>query len=382
MSQLIYFDHAATSWPKPPEVINEFAYACKNKGGNPGRSSHILSYRASAAIYECRKSICSLFNTKSPERVVFTYNTTYALNMAIKGLAKRNAHIVISNLEHNSVLRPVHALSSNTDNNISYSVFDATSHDENEVLQSFLNAITPNTAMAVVTIASNICGKILPVAKIGEICKKRGIIFIADGAQAAGIIPLDLQMLNIDILCIPGHKGLLGPMGTAALIASDNIDPQSIIEGGNGINSLDFQMSGELPERLEAGTLNAPCISCLCKGIQHVQNEGITDMFSNTSKIAEYCTLGLKECKNITVYGDYTIKTPVVLFCVNNVPSEQTAKELSKLNICVRGGFHCAALAHKALKTSRYGAVRASFGYKNTMSQAKEFLHCIYKMTK
>ncbi len=382
MEKLIYFDHAATSWPKPSQVIKEFNICCEKKGGNPGRSTHILSAEASKTIYNCRKHLCNLINLNFPERVVFTYNTTYALNLAIKGLARQNTHIVISNLEHNSVLRPVYALSQIPQNNISYSIFDATDENENVVLSNFISALTSNTKMAVITIASNICGKILPIAKIGEVCRKRGITLIADGAQAIGIIPIDFKKLNIDVLCIPGHKGLLGPGGTGALIADENIEPSCILEGGNGINSLEYNMTGELPERLEAGTLNTPGISCLCEGIKYVLNRGISEMYNESSRIAEYCSLYLKENKNIDIYGDYNIKTPVILFNIKNLSSEETARILSENGICVRGGYHCAALAHSALKTPQGGAVRASFGYKNTLRQADTFINTIHKMTK
>ena len=203
----IYFDNAATGFPKPLTVIRETVRAFTDYGGNPGRSGHVLSVSASREIYKCREEICSLLHFDSPERIIFTQNTTQALNYAIKGLVKQDSHILISNLEHNSVIRPIHAISSQGRMSVCYSFFDATSEDDSVIIKNFISAIRYNTKMAVITAASNICGHILPIKKISEICRSRGILFIVDAAQACGEIEIDMSEIEPDVICCAGHKG-------------------------------------------------------------------------------------------------------------------------------------------------------------------------------
>ena len=377
MERFIYFDHAATSYPKPPEVLGAIKSAMLEKGGNPGRSSHRLSQEASRAIFECREAVCELLSFNYPERIVFTQNTTYALNMAIKGIARPGSHILISNFEHNSVLRPVHALSRT--GRISYSTFDATGTDEQTVF-SFRHSIRDNTRLAVVTLASNICGRILPIKEISTICKSKGITLIADGAQAAGVMPLDFSLLGVDILCLAGHKGLYGPQGTGIMICSPDVEPEAIIEGGNGINSDDAEMNGLLPERLEAGTLNTPGICGLCAGIRYIIRETPESVFAKNLKLTRYITEGLSVIDGIKLYGEYDIKAPVILFNKRDIPCSRVSEILNDEGIFTRSGLHCAPLAHTAIGTANNGGVRVSTGHTNTLSQAQRFLSVINKI--
>ena len=377
MEKNIYFDHAATSWPKPSAVSHSVKRAMRENGGNPGRSGHILSVNASKAIYKCREAVSELFAFDDPERVIFTQNTTYALNTAIKGLVKHGDHVIISNLEHNSVVRPLEKIAE--EKGISYGTFDATDYEDEDVLYCFRRALKPNTKTVVVTAASNVCGKILPISKISAECHRRGITVIVDGAQAGGVFPINFKTFGADILCLAGHKGLYGPQGTGIMLCSEKITPESLAEGGNGINSEDRTMGDILPEKLEAGTPNTPGICGLYEGIRYVADESVEEIFGTTLLLTRFATEALLQSNNITVYGDYGVKAPVISFNINGVDSSYVSSVLSDNGICTRSGLHCAPLAHTSLGTNG-GTVRISFGHKNTRSEIEKFLKIISKI--
>ena len=379
MNSLIYFDNAATSWPKPKSVIKAISASFGESGGNPGRSYHPLSLGAAKAVYSCREALCSLFGCVNPENVVFAYNTTHALNMAIKGLAQKNSHMLISNLEHNSVIRPVHALCADASNNMSYDVFDARGTKE-EILKSFEQKIRPETKLAAVTMASNVCGKILPVGKISEICRKHGIKLIADCAQSAGCVPFDFASLGADVLCGAGHKSLYGPQGVGFCIFADGLEPRAVIEGGNGVNSASPEMDGPLPERLEAGTMGTPAICGLEAGVKYVADRGVSEIYERGQYLADYLCDGLKQIDGIEIYGECDNRTPCVLFNKSGVKSEKVAAFLADEGICVRSGLHCAPLAHKAFGTEQSGAVRVSMSVSNKPWEIDKFLLRINSM--
>ena len=376
MEKLIYFDHAATSWPKPPSVFNAISVAMQEKGGNPGRSGHKLSILAAKTIYECREAVCDLFNCQSPERVIFTQNTTYALNMAIKGIVKQGDHVITSNLEHNSVLRPLDFL---TTKGVSYSLFDGTDDDDEQTIYCFKRCIKSNTKVAVVTAASNVCGKILPIDKISAVCKSNGIKLIVDGAQAGGVIPLNFKAIDADIFCLAGHKGLFGPQGTGIMICSENCTPESFAQGGNGISSEERGMGEILPEKLEAGTLNTPGISGLLAGIKYVKKETCESIFAKTLLLTDYATQGLSACGGVTTYGNYGVKAPIILFNKKGYNPSELAEFLSNNGICTRAGLHCAPMAHSALGTFPDGGVRVSFCHTNTKAEIDKFLKVVNK---
>lgn len=372
MKKYIYFDNAATTVSKPDAVIRSVAYAME-KCGNPGRSGHELSMLAASEIYSCRESVCRLFGYDAPERVVFTSGATHSLNSAIKGLVKDNSHVLISNMEHNSVIRPVHALASDKRRNISYSAFDATG-SESETVYDFVSKLRPDTRTAVITLASNVTGKLLPVSRIANICKNKGIVLICDAAQAAGCVPVNVNSLGIDVLCFAGHKSLYGPQGVGGILFRKGIEPECIMEGGNGINSASKLMEGLLPERLEAGTMNTPGICGLNAGISYVSKIGINEIFERNSELAELLTEKLLNIPGVTLYGLSDSKTPVVLFNKKGYMSEELAAVLGEKRICVRGGFHCAPLAHAALGTGDGGAVRVSMTFSNTVNEIDAFV--------
>ncbi|MGN1122507.1 MAG: aminotransferase class V-fold PLP-dependent enzyme [Eubacteriales bacterium] len=378
MKRYVYFDNAATTIGKP-ECVGRAMTAALERLANPGRSGHDLSYNAAAEIYECRKAVCRLFGYDKPDRVVFTHNATYALNMAIKGYAVPGCHILISNYEHNSVIRPVHALASDPNLNISYTVFDAGGSDS-DILYDFSSKIKPNTRIAAVTLASNVCGKILPIAKLADICRKRGILMICDASQAAGCVPINVTALGIDVLCFAGHKSLYGPQGTGGALFCTAKDPVPVIQGGNGINSADKNMSGELPERLEGGTLNTPGICGLAAGIGYISKIGINEIFERNRYLIDRLTDNLQSIHGVTLYGVTNTRTPTVLFNKAGLGSEEAARLLNERGICVRGGFHCAPLAHTALNTGEYGAIRASLSFTNTPSETDTFALAVSKL--
>ena len=378
MERLIYLDHAATSYPKPQSVLRAMEEAVQKKGGNPGRSGHVLSLRAARAVYECRENVCSLFRFNKPENVIFTQNTTYALNTAIKGVVRSGDHVVISNLEHNSVLRPLFSLSQTR--GVTYSMFDATDDEDEQTIYCFKRALRDNTRVAVVTAASNVCGKIPPIRAIGALCRAKGIILIVDCAQAGGVIPLDASVLNADFLCFAGHKGLYGPQGTGILLCCGDKIPEPLAEGGNGVQSESRGMGEMLPERLEAGTVNTPGICGLSAGIDYVKSIGVEEIFGKSLHMTRYLTDRLMTISGVTVYGDYGVKAPVILFNMEGISSNRLSARLSDLGFCTRGGLHCAPTAHEALGSGKEGGVRVSLGYGNTKGELDRFLSALSRM--
>lgn len=361
---MIYFDNAATTFPKPGKVVYETERCLREYCGNPGRGAHRLSLAAAEKIYECRTSAAELFNAGEPENVVFTMNTTYALNTAIKSSVKKGDHVLISSMEHNSVLRPVVSLAEK--GVITYGVFDAFAED---CISEIEKAMKPNTTAVICAHASNICGRVLPIGEIGGFLKKKGIKFIVDCAQSAGKIKIDMAQMNIDALCVPGHKGLYGIQGGAMMICSKNFGGSTFIEGGGGINSLDMRMPDFLPERYEAGTLPTPCIAALNEGIRFVRSEGIDYIREKEEHLFRKANERLRNMRKIRMYSD----SAILLFNIEGVSSAQTAYELDRRGICVRSGFHCTPMCHKCLKTGDDGAVRVSFGVFNTEKEVIRF---------
>ena len=356
---MIYFDNAATSFPKPFEVIKTVNSAFNLYGANPGRSGHNLSISAANQVYLCREALNRFFNGYGAEFVSFFPNCTYALNVAIKGIISKGDHIIISSLEHNSVLRPVHKLKE--DGVADYSIFKVGKTND-ETIENLKKCFKNNTKLCVVTAVSNVFGNILPLEELSAIAHKNGAYFFVDGAQGAGVIELDMEKQGIDCLCIPGHKGLLGPMGTGALLHK-SLDFSTIIEGGTGSKSFDFSQPEAYPERLESGTLNVPCICGLRKGVEIVEAMGVKRIFAKETKLSETIFNGLKKMPKVTLYRenyDPQNFAPLVSFNVENLHSEQVSAYLNEHGIAVRGGFHCSPLAHISNGTQRQGAVRIS----------------------
>ncbi len=372
---MIYLDNAATTFPKPECVIKEVTRCMSDYCGNPGRGSHRLALAASDAIYEARERLSRLFGADDASGCVFTLNTTYALNLALKSLVNKGDHILISDLEHNSVFRQVYKLKK--DGVADYSVFKTRGTD-NEILSDISAKTRENTAIIICLILSNVSRKKLPAERIGNYCKSRGIIFIADGAQSAGTVECDAASSGIDALCVPSHKGLYGPQGCGAVLFSERVRDRirSVVEGGSGSNSLSPDMPRSLPDGLEAGTLPTPAVVGMRAGIDFVLKTGVSNIARHEGALADLLSGALHSDRRYTVY-DYGTSGGVVLFNVKGKSPSDVATELDKYGICVRAGFHCAPLAHKTLNTGDSGAVRVSFGVFNDEKDVKSLLDAL-----
>ena len=366
---LTYLDNAATTFPKPIGVVREVYKCLTTYCGNPGRSSHPPAMESAQKIYECRERLAEFFGSSHPENVIFTLNATYALNMAIKGMLKRGDHVLISDMEHNSVLRPLERLKKS--GMIEYGIFKTVENGslktDEEILASIRKSIIPQkTRMLICSHLPNICSAVLPIDKIGELCKKRDIVFVLDASQSAGHIPIDIQKSHVDILCAPGHKGLFGIQGSGFMLLGENIHPGRLLEGGNGINSLDPSMPELPPESLEVGTLPTPCIVGLSEGISFLSSLGAQEISyreEHMFKLTREALLNSEELKAKIYLPDAPGST--LLFNIGNIHSEEIGHHLSKDGICVRSGYHCSALGHRTLGTQDTGAVRVSFSCLN-----------------
>lgn len=378
---MIYLDNAATSFPKPESVYSEVSRCMREYCGNPGRGSHYMARAASEKLFSARDKLCTMFNAPSPENVIFTLNTTYALNMAIKSYVKAGDHILISDLEHNSVLRCVDSVCEKA--GATYTVFRTFSGCFEKILKELNNSLRSETRLVVCIHASNICGTVLPIEKIGMFCKSHGLYFIADAAQSAGIFDIDVQKFNINALCVPSHKGLLGPQGIAALILNGNFADKlkTFVEGGSGTDSQRITMPPFLPDKFEAGTMPTPAAAGLCEGIDFVLKCGIQNLRYHESSLARAVMYDLMPDKNFIVYSG-NISNGILLFNIKGVPSSEVAELLDRYGICTRSGFHCAPLAHRTLNTGESGAVRISFGVFNTQNDARAVTDCLYRIKK
>ena len=375
---MIYLDNAATTFPKPTSVYEEMCRCIQKYCGNPGRSAHKLSQKSSEKIFECRALLAEMFNAEV-ENIVFTYNTTYALNIAIKALVKENSHVLISDIEHNSVLRPIHAL--NESLHCSYSIFSTNGNDE-DILSDIFAKIRSNTSLLVCTHKSNIGCRQLPIDKIGKLCRSKGIKFIVDGAQSAGLYKIDVKNMCIDALCIPGHKSLYGPQGVGSVIFGDFESGRTFIEGGTGINSLELEMPDFLPERYEGGTLSTPSIVGLAEGIKWLNKLGIDKVRMHEEGLYSLLKDLLHLNENIKIYEMNPYAGNTLLFNINSLSSAYIASELNKRDIYVRSGFQCSPLAHKILNTGDGGAVRVSFSVFNTQKDVYSLYDALCEIIK
>ncbi len=369
---MIYFDNSATTFPKPSTVIKATARSIETCT-NPGRAGHTLSMNAATELYECRKSAAELFGA-SPDRVIFTSGATHALNMAISAAAEREGDILISDLEHNAVLRP--AMASGRKVHIFPSYVRSSGIERTVEILSSLAHYADNTAAVVCTAASNICGAVMPISDIGAYCRKRGILFIVDAAQAGGVYDINVKRDCIDILCLPGHKGLYGPMGCGVMILGEDVTLPPFMYGGSGVDSRSQGMPEFPPERYEAGTLPVPLISGLRRGIDTVRNKTPKCIREHEIRLASLLKEKLSDM-GAHIYAK-NHKGTIVLFNMKEIPSEKTAAFLNDHGIYVRAGLHCAPLAHKTLGSD--GAVRVSFGMFNTEKEVREFCRVLREL--
>lgn len=370
---MIYFDNAATTGKKPDNVIKAVEYSLKNYSANPGRSGHMASVKTAEAVYKVREKIADFFGADGAENVVFTLNCTHSINCVIKGILRKGDHVVVSSLEHNAVMRPL------VKSGVSYTIAEVNMKDDEITLQNFKNKIKANTKLVICTGASNVFGKILPIGKIGKICKEKGVFFAVDGAQIAGVLPINMAQQNIDFLCIAPHKGLYAPMGVGALIARKHIN-ETIIEGGTGTNSLEMSQPEMLPERLESGTVNVSGIMGISAGVDFVKKMGIERLYLKELELTQKLYKGLKMLPKIILYTEYPKVwsfVPVISFNVEGLSSEKTAVLLSNNGVFVRGGLHCAPFAHRQMGTLEGGTVRISVSAFNNYGEIDALLQIL-----
>lgn len=378
MKKLIYFDNAATTYPKPEAVYRAVDNYSRKHCGNPSRGSHSLALAAAEAVYKSREALAELFSA-SPESISFTMNTTYALNFAIKAVVRPGDHILISNMEHNSVLRPVNEVCRRL--GASYDIF-RTSGSVGEILEDIDRKRERTTRLLVCTHQSNIVPLTLPIEQISEYCREHGIFMIADCAQSAGTIKLDMSQCKVDAVCVPSHKGLYGSQGCGAVIFGEDSGQElkTTIEGGSGSESIPLYMPEYLPDRFEAGTLPSPAIASLSCGIRFVLDRGVENIRSHETKLCGYIMNRLKSQERVRIYNESPGST--LLFNIDGITSSELASAFDENGVCLRSGLHCSPLAHRTLGTFPGGAVRASFGAFNTLGEAERFCEITERILK
>lgn len=376
---MIYFDNAATSFPKPKIVADSIYNSIIKYGGNPGRSGHKMSLNAAKIVYNLRDISADFFGISDSERVILTKNCSESLNIAINSIMKNGGNTIISHFEHNSVVRPLENLKKQ--GICDYKIANCSFEDTQILKNSFEKLIDKNTKMIICTHASNVTGKISPIKELSELCKKHNIIFCVDAAQTAGLLKINMEKDGIDILCCPGHKGLFGPTGTGLLIINKNINLSPIIYGGTGSLSVSLDMPDFYPDKLESGTINVVGAVGLYSGINFINNYGI-DKIENKEKIlTNRLFKQLSSIPHVYLLSDNTNNQVSTLsFGVKGKTSTDVSEYLNTKNIAVRGGLHCSPLAHRFLGTLETGTVRVSMSIFNNFNEIDYLCNVIDKI--
>lgn len=373
---MIYLDNPATSMKKPACVLSAMARNTRDFSVNAGRGGHSASIKGATAIADTQETLAEFFGIKNPERIAFTQNATYALNMGISGFLTRRDHVIITSMEHNSVLRPVHRL-------CSYTMVEANDKGEIDPRQ-IERAIRKNTKMVITTHASNVTGTIMPVYEIGAICRKYGLVYLLDSAQTAGVIPIDVEKMGVSMLAFSGHKGLMGPLGTGGLYVAESVKLSPVIVGGTGTLSQSKYQPTDMPDMLHSGTLNTPAIMTLKTAVEYINSVGIKNIEEKERNLAEYLISELKNITGVTVYGlESGKRNGTVLFNIGNFSSGEVADMLDKdFDIASRGGYHCAYTAHQTIGSEKSGAVRIGFGAFDSKKEADSLLFAVNRIAK
>ncbi|NLI12205.1 aminotransferase class V-fold PLP-dependent enzyme [Pelotomaculum propionicicum] len=377
---MIYFDSAATTWPKPAVVWQAMESCIRNAGANPGRSGHQMALMAGRLVDEARELLATLFNITNPDRIVFTVNATEALNLAIKGLLKPGDHVVTSSMEHNSVTRPLYVLQGK---GIEVSKVSC-ARDGTIKIEDIEKAIRPNTKAIVITHASNVTGTLMPIAEIGQLARKKGLRFVVDAAQTAGVFNINVPFMKIDLLAFPGHKGLYGPTGTGGLYIAEGLELTPLKEGGTGSMSDVPGQPDIMPERYESGTLNAVGIAGLAAGLKFIRSEGAEKIRQHEMELTQRFLKGAEKIKGLSIYGPEQIyaRAPVVSFSLAGKATGKVGTVLDKqYNIACRAGLHCAPDAHRTLGTFDQKLVRFSFSYFNKTEEVDYALRSLNEIS-
>ena len=367
---MLYLDNAATTARKPLSVYASFIKNMLFCSGNAGRGEYKKSMAAVCAILDAQDNIARLFNIPEPQNIIFTQNATYALNTAILGTVKNGGHIIVTAMDHNSVLRPAYLLGN-------YTVVPADNLGRVKA-EDVEAAIRDDTELIVCTHASNVCGTMQPVNEIGKIAKKYGIPFLVDVAQTAGCATVDAQAMNADMIAFAGHKGLMGPLGTGGLYIKNPEKVYPLVTGGTGSNSESLIQPDFMPDKFHSGTVNAPAVAALGKGVEYILRRGVEDIAGYEDRLARRFRENLANMDGTVVYGDGS-GTATVAFNIEGLDSGEVSALIGN-KAAVRAGYHCAPLAHRALGTQKTGAVRVSFGIYNKKRDVDRITDMIYRV--
>lgn len=371
---MIYLDNAATTFPKPPGVGEAVLEALQTMG-NSGRGAHGMSLQAARIVYDTREKLSALFGAKNPERIAFAQNATEALNIAIFGLFQPGDHVITTECEHNSVLRPLYILEKQGIE-VSYLQADKKGNINYEAMDA---AYRSNTKAVIVTHASNVTGNITDIDRVSSFVKSHHLILMVDASQSAGVLPINVSTMGIDVLCFAGHKGLLGPQGTGGIYVKEGIRIRPLVVGGSGIQSYDKEHPTQMPDSLEAGTLNAHGIAGLHAALAYIENTRQETIYKQGMALARRFYEGIKDIPGIILYGDFDKpQVPIVTLNIGDYDSGRICDTLwEEHEIAVRGGAHCAPLMHKALGTRKQGAVRFSFSHYNTRDEVDKAIEAL-----
>ena len=376
--RMTYFDNAATTMRKPAEVVEAVTEALCTMG-NAGRGVHNAALDASRVIFDTRTALAQFFHAENPKQIVFTMNSTEALNIAIKGILESGDHVITTALEHNSVLRPLYEMENQ---GVMLSIVSA-DEQGNICYEDFEKFIKSNTKAIVCTHGSNLTGNVLDIERIGKIAKKHGILFVVDASQTAGVFPIDVQKFYIDILCFTGHKGLLGPQGTGGMYVREGILVRPLLSGGSGVQTYSKSHPVQMPTALEAGTLNDHGLAGLRAAIGYLSKIGIDEIRKQEQNLMWYFYNKVKEIPGITVYGDFSKKERCAIVSLNirDYDSSEVSDALfMEYGISTRPGAHCAPLMHEALGTVDQGAVRFSFSHYNSMDEIEIAINALKEL--
>lgn len=377
---MIYMDNAATTMRKPKEVA-EAVMNAMNSMGNAGRGANEASLSAARVIYETRELLADFFGAENPKRIVFTNNSTESLNVAIKGILNPKDHVITTMLEHNSVLRPLYEME---EKGIELSIIKSDKKGKISY-QEMEEAIRSNTKAIICTHGSNLTGNMIDIETVGKIAKKHGLLFVVDASQTAGVYPIDVQKMNIDLLCFTGHKSLLGPQGTGGLYVREGVQVRPLKTGGSGVQTYSKTHPAEMPTALEAGTLNGHGIAGLHAALLYLKEEGIETIRKKELEYMWQFYHGVENIPNVKVYGDFETekRCPIVTLNIGDYDSSEVSDELLvEYGISTRPGAHCAPLMHEALGTREQGAVRFSFSCFNTEEEVDFAVRAVEKLTR